>query len=411
MAENFRFLIKEKFLSIKEKTPGLATVFTFFSVAGFNTRVVGGCVRNLLLDYPIADFDLTTDALPSQIVSILKEHHIQYFTPGIAHGTIIFIFNHIQYEITTLRKDLECDGRHASVEFTTSFAEDALRRDLTINAMSIDVDGNLYDYFNGLADLQKGLIRFVGDPEKRISEDYLRILRFYRFYSYYGVIIDEHSHNACKQNGENIKTLSVERVWQEFSKILIAPQAIKTLKIMAEDKVLKFIISESFLNYELLQEVIKICDKNEIKQKPIRNYFCLTYGSNLPHKLILSKKDKFYLAHFNKNFSSTSDLEKNIDRILYLYGKDLVVEQILLQAAIKKQEIDINLIAKLKKAEIPVFPIQSLDIISKFDLQGETLGKMLKAIKEIWLNSNCKLTREKLLKEADEEFKRNYSKY
>jgi poly(A) polymerase len=402
MIINNKDFIRNNFLKIVAETNGFAEVFAFFNDASYDIRVVGGCVRDLILKREVADFDLATNATPKQVIQVLNKHNLKYFTPGIAHGTVIFIFKNIQYEITTLRRDLKCDGRHASVEYTNNFAEDASRRDLTINAMSIDIEGNLFDYFSGLNDLEKGIIRFVGDPFKRIPEDYLRILRFYRFYSYYGQIIDENSRIACKQNCENIKTLSIERVWQEFSKILIAPQVLQTLEMMANDNILQLIIPDITQEFTLLNKVIKVCNENNIKQTIMRNYFCLTYGSNITHKLILPKKDKFYLAHFNKIFSKSFNIEANINKYIYLYGKELLLEQLILEAALEGKKLNISLGAIIQDLEIPVFPLQSKDIVAKFGLQGEALGQKMKALIATWLDSNCHAKYEELLKEADE---------
>ncbi len=402
MTDSLESNIKAKFLSMRTMTNGFSEVFAFFNVAGFEIRVVGGCVRNLILEQPISDLDLITNASPEQIISILKNQQIKSLTHGIAHGTVVFLFKNIQYEITTLRKDSKCDGRHARVEFIDSFVEDAARRDLTINAMSIDIEGNLYDYFAGVSDLNNKIIRFVGDPFKRIPEDYLRILRFYRFYSYYGKALDKNSRMACTQNAKYIKTLSYERIWQEFSKILIAPNSLETLKTMLADNILQFILGNSIINFDLLERIHQICNENNFDQSAIRNYFCLTYNSDIAHPLILSKKDKSYLMHFNIKFSNSSELEINIDKYLYLYGKELLIEYLILKAANENKKLDINLIILIQGLKIPVFPLQSTDIIARFDVHGEALGKKIKALKAVWLNSNCKLESAELLKEENE---------
>ena len=162
---------------------------------------------------------------------------------GISHGTVIAIINKKKIEITTLRKDIKTDGRHAKVKFTKDWFIDSNRRDFTVNAMSCDFNGNLYDYHNGLKDLKEGRIKFIGDSKKRIKEDFLRILRYFRFYAYYGKNnIEKNQINTFKNLSSNLKKLSSERLYYEFEKILLSNNAYKVIKLMQNSGVLKYII-------------------------------------------------------------------------------------------------------------------------------------------------------------------------
>jgi len=188
-----------------------STIFSVLKDGGGNPRFVGGCVRNILANLPINDIDIATTLLPGEVESLLEKSNIKTLDVGKEHGTIIALLEGRSYEITTLRKDIETDGRHAVVSFSDSWEEDAQRRDFTINAMSYDpYTKELHDYYGGKKDLKDGVVKFVGDPDKRVKEDYLRILRFFRFYAIYGRNnkIDHESLKACKDNAEKIKILS-----------------------------------------------------------------------------------------------------------------------------------------------------------------------------------------------------------
>lgn len=187
-----------------------------------NLRLVGGAIRNKLMNKKINDYDFATKFNPREIIVILNQNNIKYLTIGEKHGTITAIINNKKFEITTLRLDTEPDGRHSVVEFIDSYQDDAKRRDLTFNALYLDYQKNLYDYFNGITDLKKKMVKFIGEPEKRIQEDCLRILRFFRFFSNYGIFLDYKSLEGCKKYKENLRQLSKERIKHEFYQILVS---------------------------------------------------------------------------------------------------------------------------------------------------------------------------------------------
>jgi poly(A) polymerase len=182
---------------------------------------VGGCVRKLLNKELVNDIDIATNLSPDELKNILRENNINFIETGIAHGTITVVINKIKFEITTLRKDVSTDGRHANVEFISDWEMDAKRRDFTINAIYSDLKGAIYDPLDGLKDLKNGIVKFIGDPNKRIREDYLRILRYFRFYTQYS----NHQHDieiiqAIKKNLNGIRKISKERILDELFKIL-----------------------------------------------------------------------------------------------------------------------------------------------------------------------------------------------
>jgi tRNA nucleotidyltransferase (CCA-adding enzyme) len=194
---------------------------SLFEARGHAVRVVGGWVRDTIRGLTPKDLDLCTTALPEQMLKLCHDHDLSYSDSGLKHGTLGIIFNSVMYEVTTLRVDVETDGRHAEVEFTTDWRADAARRDFTFNAMSIDLTGRLYDYFDGFRDLTYNRVHFVGDPAARIQEDYLRILRYYRFKGWIGDDLDEiQTERAIRDNAEGLKQISGERIWAEMSRIL-----------------------------------------------------------------------------------------------------------------------------------------------------------------------------------------------
>lgn len=202
-------------------SPELAALRGHFNAAGFDLRLVGGCVRDWLRGDSPKDVDLCTDATPDEQIAIYKAVGVAYYPTGIDHGTVSAMLGAELYEITSLRTEDAHDGRHAVVAFTRDWEGDLERRDLTINAISMDFEGRLYDPFDGKNDLFNGVVRFVGDPERRIREDYLRILRFFRFYGRFGKTpVDPASGAAIAHGAQGLRQISRERVWLEMSKII-----------------------------------------------------------------------------------------------------------------------------------------------------------------------------------------------
>lgn len=216
-------------------TPDLLRLESLFRSEGYGFRLVGGVVRDLLLGLPPKDVDIATECTPHNMIKLFKAHKIRYIPTGLEHGTITVHINSADYEITTLRVDRVTDGRHAVVDFTTDWRTDALRRDLTINAMSLELDGTLYDYFQGQKHLAEKKILFVGDAKTRIEEDYLRILRYFRFYG--RIVPEKDQHDPAtlaviRETAQGLKWVSVERVWVEIGKILIGNFAPHLIAVM-----------------------------------------------------------------------------------------------------------------------------------------------------------------------------------
>lgn len=228
--------------------PGVRPVLTALPAA----RIVGGAVRDLLAGRPVADVDIATPSDPPETTRALQAAGLRAIPTGIAHGTVTALAEGGAIEVTTLRRDVETDGRHAVVAFTKDFAEDAARRDFTINAMSLGTDGTLFDYFGGQSDLDAGRLRFVGVPAERIAEDYLRILRFFRFQIRYGrVAPDAGTASALAAAAPKLSTLSAERLWSESGKILGTPDPRAGLRLMADLGVFATLLPEAAADWRL----------------------------------------------------------------------------------------------------------------------------------------------------------------
>ncbi|MDQ3559568.1 MAG: CCA tRNA nucleotidyltransferase, partial [Pseudomonadota bacterium] len=211
------------------------------------TRIVGGAVRDALLGRPVTDADLATIFPPAEVIARAEKVGLKTAPTGIAHGTVTVIAHGRPFEVTTLRRDVETDGRHAIVSFTRDWAEDASRRDFTMNALYCDAAGEVFDPLGGLADLQAGRVRFIGDPEDRIREDYLRILRFFRFFAWHGSgRPDSEALKACARLKAGIATLSAERVWAELKRLLSAPDPARALLWMRTTEILQKTLPESW---------------------------------------------------------------------------------------------------------------------------------------------------------------------
>ena len=225
------------------KRPGTLAVLAALNGDGVETRAVGGAVRNALLGLPVTEIDLATTAEPDRVIALAERAGLKTVPTGIDHGTVTVIVEGKPFEVTTLRRDVETFGRHAKVAYTTSWEEDAKRRDFTLNALYADRDGNVFDPIGGYGDLQAGRVRFIGEAEARIKEDYLRILRFFRFHAYYGKgAMDEEGLQAAVRLRAGLEQLSAERVAGEMRRILVAPGAIGAVEALFDHGLLTTVL-------------------------------------------------------------------------------------------------------------------------------------------------------------------------
>ena len=404
-------MIRDNYLDINKivKDKKIFKLFRAVENHGGVLRFVGGAVRNTLRGIESSDLDLATDLNPDELVEACMEHGIKTVPIGIKFGTVGVIINGKVLEVTSLRKDIKSDGRHSEVVFTTDWEIDASRRDLTINAVYADEKGNVFDYYNGISDLENGIVRFIGNPNVRIKEDYLRILRFFRFYADFGKgEIDKKSLQACKDNHNGLKQLSGERIRDELSKILLSSQAAKVTKIMAGNGILDNILPE-VKYFENMDFIIKLCDKYNLEPNWLRRLFiCFNpdkiLAESLANRLKLSKKDKSLFVSLSVNKTSLEQLtdKKSLSVLIYVHGKDFCRNKLILEMAQQNQDIDNlqELLRFIDEADVPSFPIKGRDLIALGLKENSQIGITLKKLETDWINSGFSLSREDLLKKA-----------
>ena len=396
--------VKNKFLEIKKNTK-VKILFDLLNQYNKKSQIryVGGCVRKILNNEEVDDIDLATNIIPEELIHILKKNKINYFDVGISHGTITAILEKKNFEITTLRKDILTDGRHAKVEFSDSWIEDASRRDFTINCIYADYEGNLFDPFNGKKDLEEGKITFIGDPEKRIQEDYLRILRYVRFFlNYSKQKHDKHVKKIIKQNITGVKNLSNERLLDELKKLLTSKGF---LKINNDEfcKEVILLIFPQLKNIQLFNNLNTYAKKLYLSQNFIflislliiddtdnSEYFLYKFNLSNDDKKKIKFLNEIFLKKNNKIFN-----EKNLWEIFYYKGKDDLIDMLKFEI-FKSKKTNNKLIKLLDFFQVqnkPIFPINGKDLILKYNLkEGRELGEKLKKIENIWIQNGFKIS-------------------
>ena len=373
-------------------------------------RFVGGCVRNSVLGVDVGDVDLATTLDPEAVTTLLKSSGIKYAPTGIDHGTVTAVLNGLPYEITSLRKDVETDGRRAVVSYTQDWAEDAQRRDLTMNALYADYEGTIYDPTGqGLDDIKALKFRFVGEADSRIKEDYLRILRFFRFLAYYGgaAKVDASALKACRENKTGLKKLSAERVWTELKKTLSARDPSRALHIMLTNDILETILREAS-NVDGLMRLVKLEARENIKPDPLLRIMSMSAREPLQMALLckrlkMSKKETARLRQWSDSSVSLDPHAENKEQLkaIYLAGKQVVIDRSRLRAAGEDDAILSTRWMSLADLAMgwtpPEFPLTGKDLKAAGVEAGPKMGKILEALKALWVRSGFTADREKLL--------------
>ncbi|MDA7573389.1 CCA tRNA nucleotidyltransferase [Candidatus Pelagibacter sp.] len=373
-------------------------------------RYVGGCVRKIINKEKVDDIDLAVNLKPNEVCDALKSKKIKYYESGIEHGTITALINNTKFEITSLRKDVDTDGRHAKVEFSTSWKEDASRRDFTINSIYADIEGSLFDPFNGKKDLENGKVKFIGDEEKRIKEDYLRILRYIRFFLNYSK--NKHSPktiNIIKKNLSGFSNISSERLLDEFYKLLRSNGFLKLTKDKDSLEIINLIFPQ-FKNISIFGKLNDFAKENFFKVDFIflLSLMIIDGTDNVDYfiyKFNISKKDRKRLLFLNNFYSekitSRTFTEKNLNKIFYFNDRDTLLD-VLYFKIFKSNKIDnklIKLIDNFKNKKIPVMPFKANILMKKYNIpEGKELGYKLKAIEEVWIENNFQISDEEVQK-------------
>ena len=400
-----------KFKKIKEKTE-IEKIFK--AVEQFSDtseiRYVGGCVRKIINNEQVEDIDLAVNLSPSEVSKVLKKNNIKFYETGIKHGTITALINKNKFEITSLRKDVTTDGRHAKVEFLNNWQEDASRRDFSINSIYADIDGNLFDPFNGKKDLENGEIKFIGDVEKRIKEDYLRILRYIRFFLNYS----NKKHNVgvtriIKKNLQGFSKISPERLLDEFKKLVRSKGFLKLTKDKFCFEIINLIFPQ-FKNLSIFRNLNSFA-KDNIKNVDfifLISLMIIDGTDNVDYfiyKFNISKKDQKRLLLLNNFFSNKINKKtfskNNLQKILYFNEKESLLDLINFQI-FKSKKVDkklLEMIEFFKDKEPPLLPVSAATLMNKYNIpEGKTLGIMLKKIENKWLDNNFQISEKDIQK-------------
>ena len=353
--------------------------------AGYQAWFVGGCVRNALIDAPVSDLDISTDARPEAVMKIAKSWGLRVVPTGIEHGTVTVVVEGTPFEITTFRRDVATDGRRAVVAFADTMEEDARRRDFTMNALYCDLDGEVADPLGGLPDLEARRVRFIDDADQRIKEDYLRILRFFRFHAWYGDVdggIDADGLAACAENIDGLVGLSKERVTAELLKLLSAPDPAPAVASMGAAGVLGQILAGAAP--QILAVLVHVEGQAGLAPYPIRRLVALG-----------GVRDGLRLTNAQEKRIELLVSDASLPALAFERGAEIAIDRAAIEAASLGHEISAKALAQINFAANQIFPISAADLMPR--LQGAALGKALQKAKADWIASNFQLTKADLI--------------
>ncbi|TQS71298.1 CCA tRNA nucleotidyltransferase [Rhodobacteraceae bacterium] len=371
--------------------PETQAVMAMLTGADHQALFVGGCVRNAALAQPVSDIDIATDAPPETVIQLARSAGFKPVPTGLDHGTVTVIARHIPHEITTFRRDVETDGRHAVVAYSTDIAEDAARRDFTMNALYARADGTVIDPLGqGLNDLAARHVRFVGTPSARITEDFLRILRFFRFTAWYGD--PDHGPDAsglaaCAAHADGLEGLARERIGAEMLKLLGAPDPAPVLATMQQCGVLARILPGA--DSRAMAPLVHF--EAGLPANPLRRLACLT-ATPATAMLRLSRAQAKRLARIQTGVASLGPPAE----IGYRLGQADAVDAVLIRAASLGMPPPQHWHAEVARGAAQKCPVTAQDLLP--DYQGKDLGARLKVLEDRWIASDFKLSRAALLR-------------
>lgn len=349
-------------------------------------RLVGGVVRDTLLGQAVADIDLASPLAPDAVIAALRDTGIRAIPTGMDHGTVTAIVDGHGFEITTLRRDVETDGRHAVVAFTTDWRIDASRRDFTINAMSMTRDGAVFDYFGGLDDLRTGIVRFVGDAPTRIAEDYLRILRFFRFFARYGRVEPDTATLAALRAGvQGMRCLSAERVWSEMTKILSAPDPGRAIALMTTVGAIGDVVPEGADPVRL----VRLIDSGA-PIDPILRMAALLTGDPVAfaERLKLSGADRDRLVALRSTSVPAPDADDAaLRRAVADHGRGVLMDRSWLVGGSLPEWTSLR--NRIAETPCPVFPLSGRDVVAAGQPPGPVVGIILRHVRGWWMERGC----------------------
>lgn len=369
--------------------PDLLAVFDALAADGGEARVAGGAVRDGLLGLPVNDIDIATTETPERVTELAERAGLRTHPTGLQHGTVTVVSKDEAFEVTTLRVDVETDGRRAKVAFTDQWELDAQRRDFTINALFCDRTGKVWDYVDGLRDIKTQHIRFVGDADERIAEDYLRILRYFRFFARFDAgEPDPDAIAACVTAKEQLDTLSRERIRQELLKLLCADRAVQTLRLMEELGILEHTVPGK-------REVTRVAKLAQLEHSPdpIRRLAALASSvsaAELQSALVLSNAEAKRLEAIVE-LPPISPVFRDAERqtLLYWHGAEAVIDSALLTWSGNDDPVDDagwqDLLSAARAWTAPEFPVRGKDLLEAGIAEGQEVGRCLQALEDWWV--------------------------
>jgi poly(A) polymerase len=372
-----------------------------------SARFVGGCVRNALLGEPVSDVDIATQLIPAAVEAAMRAANIAVHPTGVEHGTLTVVADHSPFEVTTLRRDVETDGRRAVVAFTEDWTEDAQRRDFRMNALYAAPDGEVFDPTGGgIEDIDRRRIVFVGDPETRLREDYLRILRFFRFFAHYGRgDPDAAGLAACAKLRSGLAGISAERIWMEMKKLLAARQPIAALEVMEKAGVLVTLFPGS-RGLDLLTKVVALEARENLTPDPMVRFLSLFWKDastvrEVANRLKMSNEESHRLNWAAKDVTVIGS-EMNgraLRRALYAIGPGVFRDRVMLEWAQGPDASGVwkTLYDAANAYERPTMPVTGDDLLARGVTEGPAIGDALRKLEAAWIDSDFKLGRDQLL--------------
>ena len=395
------------------KRPQTQAVFRALAAGGYPARAVGGGVRNALLGVPVHDVDIATPAPPEEVMRLATAAGLKAVPTGIEHGTVTVVADHIPYEVTTLREDVETFGRHARVVFTEDWAADARRRDFTINALYCDAEGTIYDPLGGYQDIVARRVRFIGDPEERIREDYLRILRFFRLTAVYSASApDPEGLAAAVRQRDGLTRLSGERIRQELMRLMVAPRAAELIEVMRDYGLLALVLPVAprpqFLKRLAEIERVQAASPDWALRLAVLAVEVPEDAARLRERLRLStpEYETLLLAAEAPRTGPRPDSSVHEAKVSnYRRGARDMRRQLLINWA--RLDVPPNdptataLYALPEHWQPPTFPVSGADVLTAGVQPGPQVGKILAELERRWIEADFAWERERLLTELD----------
>lgn len=404
-------MMKSGYLDMRKivRSPHIVKLFEAVEEHGGTLRFVGGAVRDTLAGLSGFDLDLATDLSPDELVEACMDFRLKTMPIGLKSDTTGVVIDNQILEVASLKRHVLLDSGRTEEVFTDDWSADAAERDLTINAVYADLRGNVFDYYNGIDDLEHGIVRFIGNAESQIKKDYLRIMRFFRFYSKFAKTpMDKEALEACIKLKDGLRSVAIERVRDELFKLLVTPNVTETLRIIFDNNILGYFLPPS-QHLNALWRLTKIVADAQYEGNFLRRLFVLyqpnaSEAENIAGVLRFTKKQK---ETFIKWAKINLDAERMISpqerlKYVYRYGKQWLIDKILLEIAIHNLHINRlgEVLREIENAVVPIFPLRGRDVAAKIN-DGAQIGRALAKLEQRWIDSDFTLTRDELLQTLD----------